>query len=125
MKKNTAPSIGLQGGSSLMVIFGVLCLVVFAVLTLSSALAGQRIEMASVNATSAYYAADCEAEEKIAELREKGMDGEYSFTCDVSDKQCINVTVKISGDNYEIISWQTNYTASWEADDSLNVWDGN
>ena len=125
MKKRFTPSIGLQGGSSLIVIFGVLCIVVFAVLALSSSLATTRLEKSSVDATSAYYAADMMAEEKLAELREQGVDGIYSYTCEVSERQEICVTVKITGDNYEILSWQTKYTAPWQADNSLQLWSGN
>ena len=124
MKKSGASSIGIQGGSSLIVIFGVLCLVVFSVLALSGSLAGGRLESASVDATTAYYEADSKAEEKLAELRETGKDGTYNYSVDISDSQSINVSVKIKGDSYEIISWQTNYTAQWQSDDSLILWDG-
>ena len=125
MMKNNRPSVGLQGGSSLIVIFGVLCLVVFSVLTLSSALAGNRLETASVNATTAYYEADCKAEEEIARLREEGKSGSYSFEIPVTDTQTLEVELEIDGNSYKIVKYQTKYTASWESDDSLLLWDGN
>lgn len=124
MNRSSNTSIGLQGGSSLIVIFGVLCLVVFSVLSLSSALAGGRLEEASVDATTAYYEADCRAEEQIAVLRQEKNNGTHSFCIPVSENETLNVEVLIEGDEYRILSWQTNYTLPWEADNSLPVWDG-
>ena len=50
------------GGSSLLVIFAVLCLTVFTLLALSTVRADNRLSDASVKAVSDYYAADMEAE---------------------------------------------------------------
>ena len=123
--KNKRHSVGLQGGSSLMVIFGVLCLVVFAVLTLSAAQAGEKLQYASLEAANAYYAADNAAQEKIAELRENKEDGTHDFAIGVTDRQTLEVSVKIDGNKYEILRYQTVYTADWQSDDSLLIWDGN
>ena len=58
-KRFSAPAVG---GSSLLVIFAVLCLTVFALLGLSTVQADGRLSGASAEAVSAYYAADCRAE---------------------------------------------------------------
>lgn len=47
------------GGSSLLVIFAVLCLTVFALLSLSTVQADGRLSQTSAEAAQAYYAADC------------------------------------------------------------------
>ena len=48
----------------------------------------------------------------------------YSYQCQVSDVQAIEVEVQITGDSYRILRWQLVSTTEWEADDSLDVWTG-
>ena len=62
-QSETPPAVG---GSSLLVIFVVLCLTIFAVLGLSSVQAEGRLSTASADAVYGYYAADSEAEEILA-----------------------------------------------------------
>ena len=57
------------GASSLLVIFSVLCFTAFAMLTLSTVKADERLADASCESVKAYYKADCEAEEILAKLR--------------------------------------------------------
>jgi len=127
-KKFTPPAVG---GTSLFVIFSVLCLTVFTLLTVSTVRAGQRLGDSTQRAVTDYYAADCAAEEILASLRDgeipEGVlenNGVYSYVCPVSDTRVLAVEVRVEGDNYEILRWQTISTARWEADDSLKVWDG-
>lgn len=128
-RQESAPIIG---GSSLLVIFAVLCLTVFALLGLSTAQAGQRLGDASASAATGYYRADAQAEEILAQLRLGEMPenvtaqagNRYTYACPVSDTQELQVEVQVSGKNYHILRWQTVSTADWEADDSLTVWDG-
>ena len=58
------------GGSSLLVVFAVLSLTVFALLSLSTVRADQRLGEASAKAVADYYAADLKAQEILADLRE-------------------------------------------------------
>ena len=95
-KKRFSPPV--VGGSSLLVIFAVLCLTVFALLSLSTVRADVRLSEASVQAVS--------------------------DSCPISDTQSLMVQVRLNGTQYEILRWQAVYTASWQPDDSLNVWDG-
>lgn len=64
--KNPAPVVG---GSSLLVIFAVLCLTVFAVLSLTQAQADRRLAQSSWSAVTGYYRADCQAQEILSRLR--------------------------------------------------------
>ena len=129
MRKTDTPAA--VGGSSLLVIFAVLCLMIFALLSLSTVQADGRLTAISSDAVKGYYAADTNAEEILADLRngiiadEVTVDGDYySYSCQVSDTQILAVTVRLSGTEYEILQWQTMSTIEWEADDRLNVWDG-
>ncbi|MBQ9979722.1 MAG: hypothetical protein IJP23_01495 [Oscillospiraceae bacterium] len=120
------------GGSSILVIFAVLCLTVFALLSVSTAKAGEAISSGAADAVEGYYAADCAAEEILARLRsgeepenvknEGG--GVYSYTCTVSKTQELAVKVALDGGNYKILRWQLIPSGQWQADDSLPVWSG-
>ncbi len=60
---------GIQIGiSSLVLIFVVLCLTVFAVLSLMSSMSEQRLAQKSLEATSEYYIADSLAEKQLKEI---------------------------------------------------------
>lgn len=129
MKRTDAPAA--VGGSSLLVIFIVLCLTVFAMLSLSSVQADGRLGMASAEAVRAYYVADCEAEEILAQLRQgivpEGVTvsgNRYLYECAVSGTQRLVVEVEITGEDYRVLRWQTESTVLWEEDDTLNLWDG-
>lgn len=119
------------GGSSLLVIFAVLCLTVFALLGLSTVQAGGRLSGASADAVSAYYDADCHAEAILARLRAGELpegvtrSGDtYFYACPISDTQELRVEVRLEGETWTVLRWQAVSTARWEADDTLAVWDG-
>ena len=120
------------GVSSLLTIFAVLCLTVFAMLALSTVQAGGRLGDASAEAVTDYYAADCRAEEMLARLRSgevpegvyREADGTYSYACPVSDSQTLAVRAAVNGTDYSILRWQVISTADWQADERLPVWDG-
>lgn len=127
-QSETPPAVG---GSSLLVIFVVLCLTIFAVLGLSSVQAEGRLSTASADAVYGYYAADSEAEEILAKLRQgevpDGVQKEgnrYRYTCTVSDVQILRVEVELEGETYRIRRWQAESATEWQAEDTLQVWDG-
>ena len=122
----------LIGGSSLFVIFAVLCLTVFALLSLSTVQADQRLQQASVQAVTGYYEADRAAEEILAQLRagrhpqgvtEQG-EGHYEYTCPISDRQQLAVEVLVTGEDYQVLRWQAVSTLDWQADENIEVWNG-
>ena len=129
MRKEHTPAA--VGGSSLLVIFAVLCLTIFALLSLSTVQADGRLTNLRTDAVRAYYEAEEEAERILARLRcGKSVDGVtlteegYHYSCEVSDTQRLVVTVAIEDDGFEILQWQIVSVAEWETDDSLRVWDG-
>ena len=119
------------GGSSLLVIFAVLCLTVFALLGLSTVQADRRLADASVAAVSGYYEADYQAEAILARLRggehPEGVtvNGEhYSYACPISDTRQLQVELHRSGEEWKILSWKAVSTLDWESNDNLSLWDG-
>ena len=120
------------GGNSLLVIFAVLCLTVFALLGLSTAQANKRLAEASIQAVADYYAADCEAERILAKLRggqpPEGIAADqsvYRYACPASDSQQLLAEVRVGGpDDWEILRWQAVPKARQALDESLDVWTG-
>lgn len=131
MDKKETFSPPVVGGSSLLVIFAVLCLTIFALLALSGVQANQRLADTAVQAVSDYYQADCQAEQILAQLRQgdrpqgvQEQDGVYTYSCPISDTQTLEVAVELDGNSYHILRWQAVSTAEWQPDDDLAVWDG-
>lgn len=119
------------GGSSLLVMFAVLCLTVFALLALSTVQADRRLSDASARSVEVYYEADCRAEEILARLRAGEIpagvtetDGVYTYACAISDTQELRVSVREDGGDWTVLQWQAVSTADWQEDDSLDLWDG-
>lgn len=127
-KKFSPPAVG---GVSLLVVFAVLCLTVFALLSLTTVQADRRLADASVQAISDYYAADRRAQEILARLRVGDLpegvekDGDiYAYECRISDTQELAVQVLIRKTDYTILRWQAVSSQKWETDDLLMLWDG-
>ena len=119
------------GGSSLLVIFAVLALTVFAILSISTVTADQKLDDKSAASVEAYYEADCQAEMILAEIRSGKLpegvkrDGNlYSYKCLVTDSLNLEVEVLVEEEEYEVLRWQMVSAADWQNDDSLPVWDG-
>ena len=126
------------GGVSLLVGCAVLCLTVFALLSLTTVRADVRLADASAQAVSDYYAADCQAQEILARLRagetpdgvtwSSPMEGggtEYSYTVSISNTQELQVEVLVWPDGrWSVQRWQAAAAGGWEIDEGLEVWDG-
>lgn len=126
------------GGISLLVAFAVLCLTVFALLSLTTVQADGRLADASAKAVEDYYAADCAAQEVLARLRNGETPVEvtshledswhtgtrYTYAVPISDTQELDVEVVLDGEDYEILRWQAQYTGEWETVEDLDLWDG-
>lgn len=128
MKENF--SLSTLGGTSLLLIFSVLCLTVFAVLSLSTAKAGDNLSLSSEASVKAYYEADSQAEEILTALRRgdfiEGVEEEgsvYSYKCPINERTSLYVEVEIDGPDYKILRWQSSVDDSM-IDESWIVWDG-
>ena len=124
-------SISTLGGSALMLIFASLCLTVFALLSLSTAKAGDSLSEGSMCAAESFYRADTEAEQILAALRRGEImenveqDGTvYRFSCPIDDRQSLYVEVEWNGTDYEILRWQAMIDDSMIEDNVFDLWDG-
>ena len=138
VKKQSRFSPPAVGGTSLLVVFAVLCLTVFALLSLTTVQADGRLADASAQAVEDYYAADCAAQEILARLRngETPVEAEshrydswhrgtrYTYAVPISDSQELQVEVLLDGEDCEILRWQAQYTGEWETVEGLDLWDG-
>ena len=130
MKNQEKLSVPATGGTSLLVIFAVLCLVIFALLSLNTVLAERRISEASAHAAADWYAADLEAQEVFARLRTGEQvpgvvqTGEkYTYSVPVSQHQTLLVTVQKTESGWEVLSWYA-VAHPEDGDATLPVWQG-
>ena len=131
MDKKSGASITLYGSASLLAIFAVLCIVVFAMLSLSTAQAYDRLADASADAVTEYYLADFDAEKIFAELRggkqpdgvEKN-DNNYRYSCFISETQRLEVELLLKNGNWQVLRWQAVSVADHQPDESITVWSG-
>ena len=119
------------GGISLLVAFAVLCLTVFALLSLSTVQAQSRLADASLEAVADYYVADSEAL-RILALLLKGKvpeeveysDGIYSYACPISETQTLEVEVRLLEERYDIVRWQAVPDGQDGEENGFDLWDG-
>lgn len=130
MKKRDSFSIPATGGASLLVIFAVLCLVIFSLLSLNTVLAEQRISQAHAQAVADWYAADWKAQEIFSELRAgkqvpgvEQRDNQYRYSVPISGYQTLLVTLKETDGRWEVLSWQTKAHPE-DGETTLPVWQG-
>ena len=118
------------GSSSLLVAFALLCLTVFALLSLSTVQAEKRLSQSSAQAVESYYRADCQAEELFARLRSGELpqevtlsQGVYRYSVPMGENLELQVELTRAGDRWTVLRWQT-MAPETELDDGLPVWGG-
>lgn len=118
------------GGSSLLAVFGVLCLTVLALLSLSTVLAERRAAEAAHQAVTAWYEADLEAQARFARLRSgEEVPGvvrtgaEYRFEVPISRNQTLQAALIHREGRWTILRWQA-VAQPEETDQALPVWQG-
>ena len=146
-KHEFAMNIGLP---SILLIFVVLCLISFGVLSLVSANSDRKLSQKILDRSSAYYEACNQAEEMLSDVDEKLHDAyessddyssymtlvqniQTSYTFTISDSQDLQVILDFiypSADNnnnshnndlYKIRTWKVINTAEYDYDEHLNV----
>lgn len=127
-KRIPAPAVGI---STLLVIFAVLCLTVFALLSISTVNSDGRLGDAAQRAVTDYYRADAQAHSILARLRAGEIppevteeEGVYRYRCTVSETQVLEVQVAVDGAQYQILHWQVVPTVNWQPEQTLPVWNG-
>ena len=136
-KKTPKISIGI---TSMTVILCGLCLTVFSVLSLSTAISERKLAEKRAVAAQEYYRAETEAAEIVNGLQKKWAGGEtviafaehnqvkvngnlFSFQKNIDDGQMLSVVLQYK-DGFDILEWKVVSTADWTPDESLHVWDG-
>lgn len=123
------------GSISLVLIFSVLCLTIFTLLTLSTARSDTNLAQRAAASARSFYVADTEAERVYSELvaavfkgekpdTVRGTDIEYSdghitFMYPISDERVISVVISEDG---TILQWKETEDEDWVPDESINVW---
>jgi len=121
------------GSASLLTLFAVLCLTVLSALSLTSAKNEETLARRAADATAQYYEADAKAA-AIYDATLRGdmqgvtvtplaEDGVYCrYTVPMGDTQQLEVELD---KNLQILSWRTVYTALWQPNEGIDIWDGN
>ena len=127
-KKTFSPP--MVGGSWLISIFAVLCMTVFALLSLSTVQSDRRLADASVQAVIDYYGADTQAQTLFARLRAgetvpgvEILDGIYVFDIPISQRQTLMVELLQEEDRWTVLRWQAVVTED-SVDEGLELWKG-
>jgi len=121
-------------------IFCVLCLSVFAVLTLSTAMGEKRLSDLTAQRAAEYFEADCRAAEIVSELAEgKDPAGDVEivrteteeggtlveFSLPAGGDRDLTVRAVLDGrGGCRILCWKTGYSGAWETNDIIEIWDG-
>ena len=130
MKRYRGHASSVVGGSSLLVIFGVLCLLVLSLLSLCTAQADQRLAENSAQRVASWYEADLEAQRIYARLRigervssVTKQNSYYTFSVPVSQNQKLEVVLLKREDNWSVLRWQEVANAEIN-DEILPLWQG-
>jgi hypothetical protein len=144
--KNKRPfSAGINIGSvSIVMIFSVLALTVFAVLTLITSANEKKLAVKSAEAVKLYYAADCACEDKLAQVKEltaaedgdlakilaslpEGIsgelkDGDLYIRCaePVDGNRTLSVLAVVGNHGVNVWRWEIVDSGDWNPDESLN-----
>ena len=126
VKKTSYPPVNM-GISLMLVVFIVLCMVVFSVLSLSTSLKDYSYSKENAENTQEYYEACNLGERELAKIKsnfstyEEGEELEYLIT--INDDKSLQIVAKLypSANTYEIKTWKVISTIEWVGDDSIPV----
>ncbi len=129
------------GGGTLLLLFSVLILIIFALLTLSTARREATLTEKRQVAVEDYYRADSRAADLATALLSRWREGDvpatlediiitdeggeiYAYLCPIDNRRAISVRLRLSEEGMTILSWKTAEIAPWTPDESLDVWGG-
>ena len=124
IKKDSHPPLN-PGISFLLVIFVILCMVIFSALSLSSALKDYEYSKKNALRTTAYYEACNQAEEIRAQIEADGFTEEIiEYKVPIDDNEVLHVVLVYQPDNqsaYQIQSWTQEAATQWNGSQILPV----
>lgn len=120
------------GTSFMLLIFIILSMVTFAVLSLSSSMKDYEYSQKNAQRTTEYYAASNLAEEKLAEFDTAIKNNEIpnetiEFTVPINDSESLQVVLNTQPKKspcFSVITWKQISTQEWSGDQSLPVLGG-
>ena len=138
MKRNNSNEYGINiGSSTLIMIFALLCLVVFSLLAYKTALNEKNLALKISNETKAYYEADYKAtkiENNITNGKsiasfvdyEKNRNGSnyIGYSVKIDENKKLSVELRRSGSNLKVVKWTEVNEASEDYNNKLDVWGG-
>ncbi len=146
MSEKKVPKVSI-GIISLVIILTVLCLTIFSVMTLTTAINERSLSRKTAEAVENYYQAEAycsalaneigrlwEKEGSIDSLQEFAKTNKvdcqlekseiyFSYHYPIDAGQALFVTISV-GNTFQIRQWAVQSTKEWVADQSLQVWDG-
>jgi len=121
----------ISGAVSLVMIFCVLCMAVFAALTMVTAQREHTLAVLTADRAQAYYEADRTAAETVAALergeRPQGvtLTGDTaSFAVPAGGDTLLAVKVRLEDRGCTVEQWETVFAGEWEAAETIEVWGG-
>ncbi len=143
-ERGTAPGLGV---ASITLVFVILCLTIFAALTLQTANAEYNLALRSLEAVYAYYAIDSIGVKFVSELREAAKSGAESLVyaaeakgaaaelsgvtvlitrdIGIEGSQSLRISLEFTGERVRVTEWKVVYTGNWVADNNQKLWTGN
>ena len=131
------PFLGI-GAASIVLVLAMVCLAVFAALTLSSAKGDHTLSKKNLERTSAFYQASNAANEQVGAIDEKlwklyrrskdKKEKTIAFQESITDTQQLSVKLQIYYPEkkndlcYEVIKWKKEAVGAWKKDDFLPVY---
>ena len=125
------------GSASIILIFAVLCMTIFALISFRTAIADKAMVDTQEQFVKEYYDADARAEQILAKILEADIIPQeingvsitaeqetVSFVCPMSDTKALYVEVAVYENTYDILKWKIQDIGSWVIDDKLPVWTG-
>lgn len=133
------------GSASIIMVFAVLCLTIFSVLSFTTSSSDLRLSQRASKSISDYYLAEYRAEDKVLQISNqvkkdgnldslKALSGEisknsseftFSFTEPVDDRRMILVELAFDKNNdITITRWNLLSSSDWIPDNSMDVWSG-
>lgn len=129
------------GATSLILMFAVLCLAIFALLSLSVANRDRGYTEKLASSVTGYYQADSRAVELSDALSRAVLEGgsapeiegitiltddagQYSFLIPIDDRRALAVGLEIKNGETRVLSWSVTEPDNWSPDEGLKVWRG-
>jgi len=129
------------GSASIVLVFAVLCLIVFSLIAFVVAMSSKVLTDAEAQLVTEYYRTEVLAEQIVAEIFQStfipdevlGVEIETSwewerdaevvrFLSPISDSKFLYVRLALGWDTYEILTWRMWDEGEWMPDEGLNVW---